>query len=92
MNFFAQILPKILTMVKTKGFIEPQSQGLYKTFGFKALCCPQCGWGFFYTSVTSLRVTVITGQTEGLKVGCGMGVWVGGGMSGWRHGWVCKSR
>jgi hypothetical protein len=38
------------------------------------------GWGFFGIGSTSIRSTVIaklTGQTEGVKVGCGgMGVWV----------------
>jgi hypothetical protein len=34
-------------------------------------------WGCFGFGSTSIRSTVVTGQTEGLKVGCGgMGVWV----------------
>jgi hypothetical protein len=41
------------------------------------------GWGFFGIGQTSIRSTVVTGQTEGLKVGCG-------GMGGWRDGWVAK--
>ena len=36
--------------------------------------------GFFFVfGSTSIRSTVVTGQTEGLKVGCGgMGGWVDG--------------
>ena len=38
---------------------------------------------FFGFGSTAIRSTVITGQTEGLKGGCGgMGGWVGGGMGG----------
>jgi hypothetical protein len=33
--------------------------------------------GFFGFGSTSIRSTIVTGQTKGLKVGCGgMGVWV----------------
>jgi hypothetical protein len=47
---------------------------------------------FFYTSYTSIRSTVIAGQTEGLMVGCrGMGgrkdlveEWV----DRWAEGWI----
>jgi hypothetical protein len=39
---------------------------------------------FFGMGSTSIRSTVIAGQTEGLKVGCG-------GMGGRRDGWsVCE--
>jgi hypothetical protein len=39
------------------------------------------GWVFFGFGSTSIRSTVVTGQTEGLKVGCG-------GMCGQRNGWI----
>ena len=39
------------------------------------------GGFFFGFGSTSIRSTVITGQTEGLKVGCG-------GMGGRRDGWM----
>jgi hypothetical protein len=41
--------------------------------------------GFFGFGSTSIRSTVVTGQTEGLKVGCGG---MGGRKDGWRNGWI----
>jgi hypothetical protein len=49
------------------------------------------GWGFFGIRQTSIRSTVITGQTEGLRVGCGgMGGWVGceEWVDRWAEGWI----
>ena len=47
---------------------------------------------FFGIGSASIRSTVITGQTEGLRVGCGgMGGWVDGWMGGfreWVDGWM----
>jgi hypothetical protein len=36
------------------------------------------GWVFLGLVKQLIRSTVVTGQTEGLKGGCGMGGWVGG--------------
>jgi hypothetical protein len=45
--------------------------------------------GFFWFGSTSIRSTVVTGQTEGLKVGCGG---MGGRKDGWRNGWIGGQR
>jgi hypothetical protein len=45
--------------------------------------------GFFGFGSTSIRSTVVTGQTEGLKVGCGG---MGGRKDGWRNGWIGGQR
>ena len=55
-------------LFKTKGFIEPK--GSRRDFE----------GDFFGIGSTSIRSTVIAGQTEGLRVGCG-------GMGGWRDGY-----
>ena len=48
--------------------------------------------GFFGIGSTLIDAHTLSGQTEGLKVGCG---WVGGGMGGfkewvdwWMNGWA----
>ena len=45
---------------------------------------------FFGMGSTSIRSTVIAGQTEGLKVGCGGmgGRGMGGRRDGWAEGWA----
>ena len=46
---------------------------------------------FFGMGSTSIRSTVVTGQTEGLRVGGGMGGWVrvrNGWAEGWADGWA----
>ena len=62
-------------LFKTKGFIEPK--GSRRDFE----------GDFFGIGSTSIRSTVVTGQTEGLKVGCGgMGGRRDGRMGGRRDG------
>jgi hypothetical protein len=50
------------------------------------------GWGFFGIGSTLINAHTLPGQTEGLKVGCGMGGrWdgcMGGRRNGWMSGWV----
>ena len=60
-------------LFKTKGFIEPKGSRRDFEGGF-----------FFVFGSTSIRSTVVTGQTEGLKVGCGG---MGGRRDGWAEGW-----
>ena len=44
---------------------------------------------FFGISSTLIDAHTLSGQTEGLKVGCGgMGGWADGWMGGWADGWM----